>query len=117
MKRGLGNCAGPIKPEIHELKLFRWYATGQGSRARFRLSDQGFDLEQIFRIMLARSFASKEIQHAFFDPFRMFLINFKKAIEFTDKIGEPPGIMVKNRNVAAGHVGNVYLMTLLDKPN
>src|SRR5262249_14146944 len=43
------------------------------------------------------------------------LVNAEKLIELACEIGETPGIMVEDRDVAAGHVGDTDVMPLFDQ--
>src|SRR6516164_6400161 len=99
MDRSLGDGAGPVKAEVHELELLRWNAASQGGCPRLGFSDQLLDMEQILRIRLARRLLAQKLVSPILDPVRLLRIDLEKPIEFRDKIGEPPGIVVENGDV------------------
>ena len=39
----------------------------------------------------------------------------KQSVELGDEIGETPGVVIEHGDVAAGHVGDVHLVALLDQ--
>src|SRR5712692_5169740 len=112
MDGGLGNGAGPVKAEVHEFQMFRRDAAGQGCRPSFRLPNQRLDLEHILRIGLSWLLGPQKTLHPFLDRLCMVLVNREQAVKLHHEIGETPGIMVENGDVAAGHVGNMDLVIL-----
>ena len=57
MDGGLGDGAGPVKTQVHELELLGRNAASQRRGAGFGLADQLLDLEQILGVGLARLLA------------------------------------------------------------
>ena len=47
----------------------------------------------------------------------LFLIDAEQPIVFGHQVRELPGVVIENRDVAAGHVGDVGLVPILDQPD
>ena len=115
MDRRLGDGAGAVETQVHELELLRRNAAGQRRGPGLRLADQLLDLEQIFRVRLARLLGAQEVLHPLLDALGVLLVDVEEPVELDDEIGEAPGVVIEDGDVAAGHVGDVDLVALLDQ--
>ncbi len=86
MDRGLGDGAGAVKTQVHELELLGRNAAGQRRGARLGLADQLLDLEQIFGVGLPRLLALQEILDALLDRFGVFAVDVEELVELGDEI-------------------------------
>ena len=94
--------------------------TPQASAAgpRLRLADQLLDVEQLRRIGLARLLRTQEFAApapSLRSDFSVSMPN--SSLNSADEIGEAPGVVIEDGDVAAGHVGDVDLVPLLDQAN
>src|SRR5262245_55679060 len=107
MDRRLGDRAGAVKAEVQELELLRRDAAGQSARPCLRLPDDGLDLEQIGRVGLPGLLGPEKLFHPFLDVLGLLVVDVEQSMKLADKIDKACGVVVKNGNVAAGHVSDV----------
>src|SRR5262245_303685 len=117
MDRRFGDGAGAIKAQVHEFELLGRDAARKGAGAGLGLADQLLDVEQVVDVGLAGFLALEEMLHAFLDAVGPLLVDAEQLIERADVVGEAPGIVIEDGDVAAGHVGDVHLVPLLDQAN
>ena len=110
---GLGDGAGAVKSQVHEFELLGRDAAGQRRGAGLGLAHQLLDAQEIFGVGLAGPLAPQEILNAPLDRLGLLAVDLEHLVEFGHEVGEAPGVVVEDRDVAAGHVGDVDLVALL----
>ena len=88
MDRRLGDGAGAVEAQVHELQLLRRHAAGQSRRPGLRLPDQPLDLEHIFGVRLALLFGAQKLLHALGHRIGLFRVDAEKSVELGNEIGE-----------------------------
>ena len=76
-----------------------------------------FDFLHRFDIGIARMLAGERLEHRPFHQLAAVLIDAEQPVVFGDQIGDASGVMIEDGDVAAGHVGDMHLVAVLDQPD
>ena len=117
MDRGLGDGAGAVEAQVHELELL-------GRRCRRPAAAARASVSRISSLILSTSSVSgcpavltcRNFCTSLVDCRAILSASMpKSSIELGHEIGEAPGVVIEDGDVAAGHVGDVDLVPLLDQ--
>ena len=88
-------------------------------RARFRFAPayQAFDRPDLVDIRFACLLGSQRIENLLFDRSRLLIVDIENSVVLGHHVSNAMSIMIKNSDIATGHVGDVRLMSVVDKPD
>lgn len=113
--RILGNGSRAIEGEVEEVQVGLFAADRQCSGAGFVLANQSFDAEDGIAVRLARSFIDNRLSDLLSQTCRSLLFNSEDAVVFSDQVGDEPRVVIKDRDVPAGHVGDMNVVLVIDQ--
>ncbi len=108
---------GLVKGKVQEMGILIGDAYITATRFGFRPADQAFDGLYRPGINFSWFFIFKLVFDIMVHGVRRLGIQAKRIVEVTDKIRKPDHIFIKYSNIAAGLVGDVHFMPLVDETN